>query len=162
MINTSHVERGRSLMDPQPHPRGSPRSNLADVHEFLPSGRQKCESHKGNDLRCTEDDEVFPSQISEAYLSPNWQYVDGHYHAKGSFRPSAFQGVLTLWRVAAPSATKKRTIPLCSSVLSSTPIMDERTFHYAHLQNNKETILWTRAFFAMHVSYTTDGSIDTK
>ena len=30
-----------------------------------------------------EDVEVFPSQESEAYLSPDWQYGDGRYHAKG-------------------------------------------------------------------------------
>ena len=81
-------------MDPQPHPllhfliRMRP-----TLHECLSSNRQKCESYKGKVLRCTEDIEVFPSQISEAYPSPDWEYGDGRYHAKGSFRPTAFQGV---------------------------------------------------------------------
>ena len=62
---------------------------------------------------------MFPSQISEAYPSPYWQYGDGRYHAKGLFRLTAVQSVLSLWPVAAPSATKKRTTPLCSSLLAS-------------------------------------------
>ena len=60
-----------------------------------------------------------PSQISEAYPSPDWQYGDGRDHAKGLFRPTAFQDVLTLWRVAAHSVTKKRTTPLCISLPAS-------------------------------------------
>ena len=74
---------------------------------------------KGKDLECTDDVEVFPSQISEAYPSPDWQYGEGRYHAKGCFRPKEFRRVLALWRVAAPSAIKKRTTPLCSSFLAS-------------------------------------------
>ena len=57
-----------------------------------------------------------------------WQYGDGRYHAKGWFRPTAFQGVLTLWRVAAPSATKKRTTPLCSTLLASIPSAGRKDF----------------------------------
>ena len=56
-------------MDPQPHPLS--RLNETQFHECLSSGRQKCGSHKGKDLGCTEDVEVFPSQISEAYPSPD-------------------------------------------------------------------------------------------
>ena len=62
------------------------------VHGCLSSGRQKCGSHKGKGLGCKEDVEVFPSQISEAYPSPVWQHGNGSYHAKGWFRPTAFQG----------------------------------------------------------------------
>ena len=104
----------------------------------------KCGSQKGEDLGCMEDVEVFPSQISEAYPSPDWQYGDWNYHAKGWFRPTAFQGVLTLWRVAAPSATEKRT----TSLLCLPPflILDEDPLYYAHLQSNKEASVWTCAF----------------
>ena len=42
---------------------------------------------------------------------------DGCYHAKGWFRPTTFQGVMALLRVAKPLATKKRTTPLWSSCL---------------------------------------------
>ena len=41
-----------------------------------------CESDKRKDLGCTDDVEIFPSQISDAYLSPDRQYGDGHYHVK--------------------------------------------------------------------------------
>ena len=107
-INSSFVGRGRSLMDPQPHPlmhflvrmKPTPTNVCLQV-------AKKCGSHKGKDLGCTEDVEVFPSKIS-----PDWQYGDGRYHAKGWFCPTAFQGV-------EPYATKKRTTPLCSSLLAS-------------------------------------------
>ena len=72
--------------------------------------------------------------------------------AKGLFGSTAFQGILTLWRVAAPSATKKQTTSLCSSLL------DERISHYAHLQINKETTVWTCPF-SQCLSPTPDGSI---
>ena len=35
----------------------------------------------------------FPAKF-QAYNSPDWQYGDGRYHAKGWFLPTAFQGVL--------------------------------------------------------------------
>ena len=123
-------------MDPQPHPLLHLLIRMNDVHECLSSGGQKCGSHKGKDLGCTEDVQVFPSQISEAYPSPDWQYGDRRYHAKGCLRPTAFQGVLTLRRVPAPSATKKRTTALLC--LPPFPMLDEHTLHYAHLQSNKE------------------------
>ena len=74
---------------------------------------------QGIDLGCRENVEVFLCQISEVYPSPDWHCGDGRYHAKGWISPIAFKGVLALWRVAAPSATKKRTHPLCSSLLVS-------------------------------------------
>ena len=49
-------------------------------------------------------------------------------------------------RVPAPSATKKRTTPLCSSLLPAFPMLDEHTLHFAHLQSNKETAVWTCVF----------------
>ena len=101
-INFSLVERHKSLMDPQPHPllhfllRMKPTSR----NVFLQVAK-KYGSHKEKDLGCKEDVEVFPSQISEAYPTTDWQYWDWCYHAKGWFRPTAFHGVLTLWRAAA-------------------------------------------------------------
>ena len=119
-INSRPVEGGRSLMDSQPHPllhflvRMKPASNNVFLQVAKNVGVRK-----GEVVDCTEDVEVFPSQISEAYPSPDFQYGERHYHAKGRFRPTAFQGIFTLWRVAAPSATKKRTTPLFSSLLAS-------------------------------------------
>ena len=70
---------------------------------------------QGEDVGCMGDVEVFPSQISEAYPSQDWQNGDGHYHAKGWFRLTAFQGVLTLWFIVALSATKNE--PYLSALL---------------------------------------------
>ena len=82
-MNFSVVERG-SLMETQPqHTLALPRRNKTDDHKCLSSGRQKCGSHKGKDPDCAEDVEVFPSQISEACPTPDWQYGNGSYHAKG-------------------------------------------------------------------------------
>ena len=73
-------------MNPQPHPllhflvRMKP---TRDVHECLSSDRQKCGNDKGKDLDRTEDVEVFLSKIFEGYPSPDCQYGDGRYHAKG-------------------------------------------------------------------------------
>ena len=129
-VNSSLVERGRSLMDLQPHPLlHICRPIETDVLECISWGRQKCGSHKGKDLGCTEDVVVFSSQISESYPSPDWQYGDGRRHAKGWFRPTVLHGDLTLWRVAAPSLTKIRTTLSVLLSLPPFPILDEHTLH---------------------------------
>ena len=117
-ISSSLVERGRSLMIPQPHPllHFLGRKKPTSTNDFL---HQKCGSHKGKHLGCTEDVQEFPSQIFEAYPSPDWQYGDGRYHTKGWFHRTTFQGVLTVWRLPTSSVTKKRTTPHCSSLLAS-------------------------------------------
>ena len=84
MINSSLVESGRSLMDPQPHPllhflvRMKPTSTKVSLQVA-----KNVDVTSGKDLRCTVDVEVFPSQVFEAYASPDWQHVDGRFHAKG-------------------------------------------------------------------------------
>ena len=70
-------------MDPQPRPLLHFLVRMKLRPRMSSSGRQKCGSHKGKDLGCTEDVQVFPSQISEVYPSPDWQYGDGRYHTKG-------------------------------------------------------------------------------
>ena len=70
-------------MDSQSHPPLHFLLRMKQTSTSLSSSRQKYGSHKGKDLGCMEDVEEFPSQISEAYPSPDWQYGDGHYHAKG-------------------------------------------------------------------------------
>ena len=65
-------------MDPQPHPllhflvRMKPKST-----NVFSSG------HKGKDLDCTKDVEMFPIQNSEASPSTDWQYEDERYRARG-------------------------------------------------------------------------------
>ena len=70
-------------MDSQPHPllHFLDRMKIKSTNVF-PQVAKECGSHKGKYPGCTEDVEVFPSQISEVYATPNWQYGDGHYHAK--------------------------------------------------------------------------------
>ena len=116
-LNSSLVERGRSLMNSQPHPflHFLVRMKPTSTNVFIQVAKI-VEITRGNIFAARR---MFPSQISEAYPSPDWQYGDKHYHAKGWFRPIAFQGVLTLWHVTAPSATMKQTTPLCSSLLAS-------------------------------------------
>ena len=112
---------GRSLMVLQPHAlfhfliRIKPTSTnvLLQVAKYVEVTRRKIWAVRRM-LKC------FISQISDAYRSPDWQYGDGRYHAKGSFRATASQGFFffTLSCVPAPSATKKRTTPHCSSLLA--------------------------------------------
>ena len=97
-------------------------------------------------MGCTEDVEVFPSQISAAYPSPDWQYEDGRYHAKDY---SVRQNSRVFWLYGASHHPQPpRNQPHLSALicLSLFPMLDEHTLHYAHLQSNKETAVWTRAF----------------
>ena len=161
-INSSFLGRGRSLMDPQPHPllHLLVRMKLTPTNVFLQVAK-KCGSHKGKDLGCMEDVEVFPSQISEAYSSPDWQYGDRRYPAKGWFCPTAFQEVLTLWRRSAPYATKKRTTPLCYSLLASISSAGRTHFTLRAPPEQQRNNSVDLCVFTMHVSYPSDGSIDT-
>ena len=70
-------------MDPQPHPllHFLVRMKPTSTNVFLQVAKYM--EVKGKDLGCTEDVEVFPSQISEAYPSPDCQYGGGRYHTKG-------------------------------------------------------------------------------
>ena len=71
-------------MDPQPYPllHFLVRMKLTSTNAFLQIAKI-VEVTRGKDQGCTEDVEVFLSKISESYLSPDWQYGDGRYHAKG-------------------------------------------------------------------------------
>ena len=123
-----------------------PRPNEMDVHECLSSGRKICGSHKGKDLGCKEDVEVFPSHISEAYPSPVWQHGNGSYHAKGWFRPTAFQGgfVFMAGRSTLSHQETNHTSLLFFACLHFQSWTN--TLHYAHPESNEETIVWTCAF----------------
>ena len=106
-INSSVVERCRSLMDPQSHPllhylvRMKPTSTniFLEVAKNVKVTRGKIWAVR----RMLKYSQPNP----EAYHSPDWQYGDGRYRAKGWFRPTALQGVLTLWRVATLSVNQE-------------------------------------------------------
>ena len=152
---------GWSLMDPQPHPLLHFVIRMKMMSMNLSSGRQKCGSHKGKDLGCMEDVEMFPSKISETHPPPDWQYGDRRYHAKGWFRLTAFQGVLTLWCIAVPSASKKWTTPLSSPLLAtiSSAGWTHFTLHTPPEQWRNNCV--DLCIFTMHISHPTDGTIDT-
>ena len=144
-INSSLVERCRSLMDPQPHPimHYLVRIKPTSTNVFLQvTTTVEVTSGKIWDVRRI----LKCSQISEAYPSPNWQYGDGLYHAKGWFRPTESQDVFTLWRVAASSAPRNEPHLSALLCLPPVPMLDEHNLNYTHLQSNKETIVWTCAF----------------
>ena len=119
-INSSLVERSRSLMDPQAHPlllflvRMKPTSTNVF---FLVVKNVEVTRRKNWDVRRML--KCFPVKSPKLIPHQIWQYGDGRYHAKGWFRLTAFQGVLILWNFAALSATKKRSILLCSSLFAS-------------------------------------------
>ena len=132
-------------MGPQPHPllHFLVRMKPTSTNVFF-SGRQKCESHNVKYLGCKEDVEVFLSQISDAHPLPDWQYG---YRPKEWISPTAFQGVLTLWRVSAPSATKTNHTSLLFFVCLHFQCWTNTPLHYAHIQSNKETTVCTREFY---------------
>ena len=117
-----------------------------DVRECLSSGRQKCGSHKGKDLGCTEDIEVFTRLVSEAYPSPDWEHAGGRYHKKDDCVRQHFRA---FWLYGSPQHPQPLRNELRLSALlylPPFPMLDEHTLHYTHLQNSKETIVWACAF----------------
>ena len=86
-INSSLVERGRSLIDPQPQPSctSSSKWNRCPQMSFFRS--PKMWKSQGERSGLYGGCWMFPS------LSPTRLAVwDGHYYANGWFRPTAFQG----------------------------------------------------------------------
>ena len=135
-------------MDPQPHPllhfliRMKPTSMNVFLHVA-----KNVEVTRGKIWDVQRMLKCFPSQISEAYPSPEWQYGDGRYHAKGWFHPIALQGILILWHVFQHRQPPKNEPHLSTLLcLPPFPMLDEHTLHYAHLQSNNETTVWTCAF----------------
>ena len=118
-FNSSLVERGRSLMDPQPHPllhflvRMKPRSTnvFLQVAKNVEVTRGKIWAVRRM-LKCfpAKSLKLIPHQIGSMGTSVIMQKM---------IPSDSVPGVLTLSRGLAPSATKKRTTPLCSSLLAS-------------------------------------------
>ena len=131
-INSSLVERGRSLMDPQPHPllHFLVRMKPTSTNVFIQVAKN-VEVTRGKDLGRTEDVVVFPSQISEAYPSSDWQYGDGSYvSCKRMIPPDIIPGCFDL---QPPRNEPHLSVLLC---LSPFPMLDEHTLLYAHLHSN--------------------------
>ena len=115
----------------------------------------KMRKSQGERLGCTEDVEVFPSQISEAYPSPDCQYGHGSYHAKGWFRR---QHSRAFWLYGASQLPQTPwNEPHLSTLLCLPPfpMLDGHILHYAHLQSNKkqlcEPVRFHYAFLLLYV-----------
>ena len=118
----------------------------------------KCESHKGKD-----DVEVFPSEISESYPSPDWQYGDRRYHAKKD--DSVRQHSRAFWIYGASQHHQppriNHTFLLFFACLHF-QCWTNHALHYANLQSNKEQLCGpVRFHYACLLPYRRDGSVDT-
>ena len=118
-INSSLVERGRSLMDPQPHPllhflvwmKPTPTNVFLPVAKNVKVTRGKIWDVQIM-LKCfpAKSLKLIPHHIGSMGMGIIMQ--KDHYVQQQSRK-------LTLWLVTAPSATKKQTTPLCSSLFAS-------------------------------------------
>ena len=110
------------------------------------SCRQKCGNHKGKDLGCTEDVEVFSRQSLK--LNPHqiavWRRA---FSCKRWFRPTAFQGH-TQQTCVFQHPQPPRNEPHLSALLwlPPFPMLGEHTLYNAYLQSNKETTVWICAY----------------
>ena len=160
MMNSSLVERERSLMDPKPHP-------LLHFLVWMISTRrprmsffksQKCGNHKGKDLSCAEDVWVFPSQISEAYPSPDCQY------ALSCIRIIPSDSIPGRFDFMARRSTLSHQETKHTSLLFFVCLHFQCWTDLLHTTLTSRTIkqrLCGPGVFTMHVSYSTDGTIDT-
>ena len=129
-------------MDPQPHPLFHlfVRMKPTSTNVFLQVAKN-VEVTRGKILAVRKMSKCFPAKPLKLIPLQTGSMGTGVIVQKDAcFRP-------TLSRVAAPSATKKRTTPLCSSFLASFSNngLTHFTLH-AHLQSNRETTVWSCAF----------------
>ena len=143
-INSSLVERGRSLMDPQPHPLLHSRWNRRP--RMSSSGRQECGSHKGKLWAVRRMLKYFPAkslkliphQIGSMATSVIMQMDD-----------SIWQHSRVFWLHGMsqhPQPPRNKPHLSAFHCLPSFPMLDIHTLHYTHLQSNKGTSVWTFAF----------------
>ena len=94
-----------------------------------------------------ENVEVFPSQISKAYPSPNWQCSDMHYRVTGWFFPTAFQGILTLWHIAVSATCLHSTshwlwLDARKSTSRGPPVVEEGQHNFTGTRMDSFGFLW--------------------
>ena len=146
-INSSLVERGKSLKDPQPHPllyflvRTKPTSKnvflqvaknvevtrgkiraVRRMSQCLPAKSLKLIPHRSGSMRTS-----IIMQKDDSVRQHSWAFL--FYGASQHRQPP-------------------KNEPHLSALLCLLPftMLDEHTLHYAHLQNNKETTVWNCAF----------------
>ena len=145
-INSSPVERGRSLMDPQPHPvlhfpfRMIPTSTnvFLQVAKVVEVSRGKIWAVQRM-LKCfpVKFLKLIPHHIGIMETGVFMKKDDSVRQHSGAF-----------WLFGASQHTQlPRNEPHLSAFLClpTFPLLDVHTLHYAHLQSEKETTVWTCA-----------------
>ena len=155
-IYPSLLERGKSLMDPLPHPllHFLVRMKPTSMNVFLQVAKN-VEVTKGKIWAVRRMLKCFPAKSLKRI--PH-QIGDGRYHAKCWSRPTAFHG-FWLYRVF-QHPQPQRNEPHISALLPC--------LHFQCWMNTLYTMLTSRVinncldlcFLSMHVSYPIDGSID--
>ena len=111
----------------------------------MSSGRLKCGSHEGNIWAVRRISKCFPTKSLKLNPHQIGNMGTGITMQKDDSRAFWLYG-------ASQHPQPPRNEPHLSALLCLPPfsMLDEHTLHYAHLQSNKETSVWTSAF-TMHV-----------
>ena len=157
-INSSLVERGRSLMDPQTHPSCTSSfewNRHPRMSSFISSRNVEVTRGKiwaaGRILKClpAKSLNLIPHQIGRAL---SYKRMISSDSIPGRFDYGASQ------HPQPPRNEPHLSDFLC---LPPFPMLEEHTWHYAHLQNNKETTVWTCAF-SLYMSPTLQMTISIR
>ena len=147
MINSSLVETGRSLIDPHPHPllHFLVRMKATSTNVFLQVAKN-VEMTWGNIWAVQRMLKCFPAK----YLNLIPHQID----CKGTGiimqkEDSVRQNSRVFWLYGAsqhPQPPRNKLHLSALLCMPPFPMLDEHVLHYAHLQSNKETTVWTWAF----------------
>ena len=144
IINSSLVETGKLLMDPQPHLLlHFIWMNLMSMNVFLQVAKN-VEVTRGK-IWAVQRLKCFSAKSLKLILNQIGSMGKGVIMQKDD-SAKQHSRALIIWHVAAPSATINEPHLSALLCLPPFPMLDEHTLHYAHLQSNKETTVWTCAF----------------
>ena len=162
MINSSLVKRGRSLMDPQPHPllHFLVRMKPTSTNVFLQVAKN-VEVTRGKVWAVWRMLKNFPVTFLKLIPRQIGSMGTGVIMQTDDSVREAFLDVLTLWRVPAPSATKKRITTLCFSLLPPFSNAGRTQFTPRSPPEQYRNNYMDLFVFTMLGFYPTDGSIDT-
>ena len=161
-INSSLVERGRSLMDPQPHPllHFLVRMKPTSTNVFLQIAKN-VEVTRGKIWTVRRMLKCFPAKSLKLIPHQIGSMGTGVIMKNNN---SVRQYSRAFWLYGAsqhPQPPRNKPYLSARLSLSPFPILDEVTLHYAQLQSNKVNMYVDLCVFTMHVSYPTDSSIDS-
>ena len=159
-MNSSLVQRGRSLMDPQPHPllHFLIQMNPTSTNVFLQVVKN-VEVTRGKIWTVRRMLRYFPAKSLKLIPHQIGSMGKGVIMQKDdSVRqdPRAFWHAMMNFACSSTFDHQKNESHLSALLcLPAFPMLDEHTLYYAHLHCVDQWV------FTMHVSYSTDGSIDT-